>query len=63
MRFRKELAKLSANDLAYIRSAQINYTGPFMLFTGDGLQLGTALTFKSAYLAALENDLGPVSLR
>ena len=54
---------MSANDLAYIRSAQINYTGPFMLFTGDGLQLGTALTFKSAYLAALENDLGPVSLR
>ena len=46
-----------------VYTAQINYTAQFMLFTGDELKLGTALTFKSAYLAALENDLGPVSLR
>ena len=62
MGFRKELAKLNANDPAYIGAAHIDNTAQFMLFSGDGLKLGTALTFKSTYLAALENALGPVSL-
>ncbi len=57
-----ELAKLGANDLAYIRPVQIDNTIQFMLVAGDGRELGTTPTFQSAYLAALENNFEPVSL-
>ena len=39
-----ELAKLGANDLAYIRPVQIENTGQF-LAAGDGQALGTARPF------------------
>ena len=57
-----DLAKLGANNLAYIRPVQIDNAVQFMLLAGDGRELGTAPTFQSAYLAALENDFDPVSL-
>lgn len=57
-----ELEKLGANDLAYIRPMQIENTVQFMLVAGDGRELGTAPTFQSAYLAALDNDFELVSL-
>ena len=52
-----ELAKLDANNLAYIRPVQIENTVQFTLFAGDGQELSTASTLQSAYLAALENNL------
>ncbi len=36
------LAKLGANNLAYIRPMQIENTVQFTLFAGDGQELGTA---------------------
>ena len=57
-----ELAKLGANDLAYIRPVQLENTDQFMIFAGHGRKLGTALTFQSACLAPLENNFKPVSL-
>ena len=55
-----ELAKLGANNLAYIRPVQIENTVQFTLFAGD--DKNSVGTFQSACLAALENNFEPVSL-
>ena len=57
-----ELAKLGANDLAYIRPVQLENTGPFMIFAGHGRKLSTPPTFQSACLPTLGNNFKPVSL-
>ena len=57
-----ELAKLGANDLAYIRPVQLENTDRFMIFAGHGRKLGTAPTFQSACLPTLGNNFKPVSL-
>ena len=57
-----ELARLGADDIAYVRPVHIDNTVQFMLMAGDGRELGIAPNYKTAIMAALENDFEPVSV-
>jgi hypothetical protein len=57
-----EFARLGADDVAYVRPVHIDNTVQFMLMAGDGRELGIAPSFKTAIMAALENDFEPVSV-
>jgi hypothetical protein len=57
-----ELARLGADDIAYVRPVHIDNKVQFMLMAGDGRELGVAPNYQTAIMAALENDFEPVSL-
>jgi hypothetical protein len=57
-----EFARLGADDVAYVRPVHIDNTVQFMLMAGDGRELGIAPNYKTAIMAALENDFEPVSV-
>lgn len=57
-----ELARLGADDMAYVRPIQIDNKVQFMLMAGDGRELGVAPNYQTAIMAALENDFEPMSV-
>lgn len=57
-----DLARLGANNIAYVRRVEIDRKVHFMLVAGDGRELGVAPSYQTAIIAALENDFEPVSV-
>ena len=58
----QDLAKLGANEIAYVRPIIVENETRFMLIAGDGRQLGVAPDYPTAIAAALEHDFQPVSV-
>lgn len=58
----EEFADLGATDMAYIRPAMTEQGLRFVITTGDGSQVAAAPTFETAYTAAVQLDLEPVTL-
>ncbi|MEL0018363.1 MAG: hypothetical protein VW709_00685 [Rickettsiales bacterium] len=57
-----DLARLGADNIAYVRRIEIDQKVHFMLVAGDGRELGVAPSYQTAIIAALENDFEPVSV-
>lgn len=58
----QDLAKLGADEIAYVRPIMVENETRFMLLAGDGRQLGVAPDYRTAVAAALEHDFQPVSV-
>lgn len=57
-----DLARLGANEIAYVRPFVQKEKVHLMLVAGNGRQIGVAPDYLTAIAAALENDFEPVSV-
>ena len=57
-----ELARLGADNIAYVRPVHIDNKIQFMLMAGDERELGLAPNYQTAIMAALNNNFEPVSV-
>jgi len=51
----KDLEKLGANEIAYVRPIIVDNRTQFMVMAGDGRELGIAPDYTTAVTAALRN--------
>lgn len=57
-----DLAELAVEDIAYVKSVEIDGEAVFAIHAADGTQLGFAAERDAAFAAILQHDLTPVSV-
>lgn len=57
-----DMAELAVEDIAYVKSVEIDGEAVFAIHAADGTQLGFAVERDAAFAAILQHDLTPVSV-
>ena len=57
-----DLAALAVEEVAYVKSVEIDGRALFAIHAADGTELGFAMARDAAFAAVLQHDLTPVSV-
>lgn len=58
----RDLAELAVEEVAYVKSVEIDGRALFAIHAADGTELGFAAERDAAFAAVLQHDLTPVSV-
>ncbi len=58
----RDLAELAVEEVAYVKSVEIDGRAVFAIHAADGTELGCAAERDAAFAAVLQHDLTPVSV-
>ena len=58
----RDLAELAVEDVAYVKSVEVDGRAVFAIHAADGTELGFAVERDAAFAAVLQHDLTPVSV-